>query len=117
MTTWEPTRRGAKKFARECVEGRTYYTVHESVQPWGNELVYREWIFKKERFLGVKSLRCGHMGPLGVIAGYGPISDEKPVGPKPLFGKPDVLYNPLQPNGDSWDEYEQMMRQRVRAGR
>ncbi len=77
MTTYRPTRGDAKKFLRDLIPGRTYYTITECAQPWGNEHVVREWVFKETRMFGPKS---GHMTAAAVLSNYGPIYDTRPAG-------------------------------------
>jgi hypothetical protein len=81
MTTWQPTYGGKRAFLKAVKAGIPYYTVAECVQPWGNEPKYSVWIFEDKGWLG---LRCGHLTPTGVLSGFGPISDEKPVGILPI---------------------------------
>lgn len=72
MATWQPTRRDARRFARQAEPGRPYYTVSECVDGVKR---YTEWIFTGSRIGG---MTCGHMSPAQVMATFGPLTDEKP---------------------------------------
>ncbi|MFD3520445.1 hypothetical protein [Streptomyces sp. NPDC058653] len=83
MTAWQPTRRDLKKFTRDVLDhpGKTYYSVLDVVQPWGDTRMYQEITFKPSRLWGAT---WGHHGIEGVLSLYGPITDVKPD-VRPLF--------------------------------
>lgn len=72
----------ARAFARSCREGVPYFSIEECVQPWGNEPRAQEWVFRRERFLG---LRCGPHDPAYVWLNYGPLLDDPGPVIRPLF--------------------------------
>lgn len=77
MAEWESSKRGAKRFARDVVPGKTYYTIETAVYPWGNEMVWRPWEFNdKQWFTGAKM--SGAVSAEGACLRYGPMYDEKP---------------------------------------
>jgi hypothetical protein len=93
MATYEPTRGGKKKFLRDlrANPSRIFYSVVECVQPWGNEPAYRVWKFEPSRlWVG----RSGHMSAEYVLANYGPLTDTRPAGMKPLFDIDGELHTP-----------------------
>ncbi|MFE3326875.1 hypothetical protein [Streptomyces sp. NPDC059176] len=75
MTTYRPTRGDAKRFLRDLIPGKTYYSITECAQPWGSEHIVQEWVFKETRMFGPKS---GHMTATAVLSNYGPIYDTRP---------------------------------------
>lgn len=74
---WPQTRRGAKKFAREVELGRTYYSVEECVQPWGNEFVAMEWVFDHRSFI-TGSAMSGAVSAEAACLRHGPITEDHP---------------------------------------
>ncbi|WP_438489549.1 hypothetical protein [Streptomyces sp. S186] len=93
MTEWESNKRGAKKFARDVVPGKTYYSIHTAAYPWGDEQVWMPWEFNdKQWFTGAKM--DGAVSAEGACLRYGPMYDTKP-GPhiRPMFAcDDDQLY-------------------------
>ncbi|MGW6741662.1 hypothetical protein ACWGDX_13200 [Streptomyces sp. NPDC055025] len=93
MTTWQPTRKGLKEFLRDVANnpGKSYYSISDCAQPWGDTRKYREIVFKPSRlWVGT----WGHHGAEGVLSLYGPISDVQPAGLKSLFEKGGPQYLP-----------------------
>jgi hypothetical protein len=84
MATWKPTRRDLRKFLADVANnpGKTYYAVGECVQPWGDEPKYWEIVFKPSSLWVGK---WGHHSAEAVLSLYGPISDTRPTGIRPLF--------------------------------
>ncbi|MEE6264906.1 MULTISPECIES: hypothetical protein [Streptomyces] len=93
MTEWECSKRGAKRFARDVVPGRTYYSIETARSPWGDEQVWRPWEFNdKQLFTGAKM--SGAVSAEGACLRFGPMYDTKP-GPhiRPMFeGDDEALY-------------------------
>ncbi|MEU1663591.1 hypothetical protein ABZ547_08245 [Streptomyces sparsogenes] len=112
---YERTRGGKKQFLRDLVPGKTYYSITELVQPWGNEPAYEEWVFKKSRLWGGT---CGHMSAEAVLANYGPLYDTRPAGMRGVNDKPDQTFNPHANNGPAYEAHQQAIanRGRRRAG-
>lgn len=77
MTEWESSKRGAKKFAREVEIGKTYYTIHTTVNAWGEEQVWRSWEFDHRQWLTGGAM-SGAVSAEGACLRYGPMYDEKP---------------------------------------
>jgi len=112
MTTWDRNRSAARKFAREVDTDRTYYTVAECEQPWGNELMYRAWEFKPSRLWGATS---GHLSAEGVVLGFGPITDVEPRGIRDMFAPPQRLFDPNADNGRGLRAYEKARKEVLKA--
>ncbi|RXS84209.1 hypothetical protein EST92_11670 [Streptomyces sp. TM32] len=86
---WERSRRGAKKFAREVEIGKTYYTIHTTKNPWGEEQVWDSHVFDRRSWLTGAAMG-GHMSAEYLCLNYGPIYDEQPGSHiRPLFEKDD----------------------------
>lgn len=113
MTVYERTKAGKKKFLKDLVPGRTYYTVAEATQPWGNEPMYTEWVFKTSRLWGFVS---GHLSAEGVLASFGPIYDARPTGMRGVFDTPGAGYNPHDNNGRGYEMHQRAISRRHRAG-
>lgn len=90
--TWEQTRRDAKRFARECEEGVTYWVIEEAVQPWGNEPVANDYTFTKSRLIG---LHCGSLSPEGLVLRHGPVYETQPRGMRALREALGQLHEPF----------------------
>ncbi|TVL89772.1 hypothetical protein [Streptomyces sp. SAJ15] len=113
MTAYERTKAGKKNFLRDLVPGKTYYSITELVQPWGNEPAYETWVFKKSRlWVGV----CGHMSAEAVLANYGPLYDTQPVGMRGVNDRSGAGYNPHDNNGRGYEMHQRALAGRRRAG-
>ncbi|KIZ16860.1 hypothetical protein [Streptomyces natalensis] len=92
MTVWEPG--DYKKFGRQVVPGKTYYTIHTTVNPWGEEPVWDSHVFDKRSPI-TGSWMSGANSAQGVCLRYGPMYDTKPTHVRAMFEQDDeVLVTP-----------------------
>ena len=84
MTVWNRNRRDAKRFAKSVQLGKTYYTVEECAQPWGNEPKWHPWVFTNRQAITGAPM-CGSMNAEGLVTRYGPVYDTQPKKIRGLF--------------------------------
>lgn len=70
-------RRDAMRFESSVVVGRTYYSIDDCKQPWGDEQMVRTWKFRKTRLGALKHVDS-NMSPASVWLQFGPLFERDP---------------------------------------
>lgn len=87
MSEWTPG--DAKRFAKQVELGKTYYTIETTVNPWGDELVWRPWVFDHRQVITGTPM-SGAVSAVGACQRYGPMYDVRPGRHiRPLFAEDD----------------------------
>lgn len=88
MTEWTPGQ--AKKFAKQVELGRRYYTIETTVNPWGEEPVWRPWVFDHRQVITGYPM-SGAVSAVGACQRYGPMYDAPPGDHiAPMFAEDDA---------------------------
>ncbi|WP_329143490.1 hypothetical protein OIU91_06070 [Streptomyces sp. NBC_01456] len=75
MTVWQP--KDAKKFGLQAKLNMPYYTIETSVNPWGEEPLWKEWVFTgRLPIFGTPTV--GGVDAQSACRRFGPMYDEKP---------------------------------------
>lgn len=75
MTEWTPGQ--AKRFAAQVELGKEYYTIEPSTNPWGDEPLWKSWVFDHLQPITGTPM-CSGVSAVGACQRFGPMYDEKP---------------------------------------
>lgn len=89
MTEWAPGQ--AKKFARQVVLGKSYYTIEQSKAPWGDEPLWKEWVFDHRQPITGTPM-CSGVSAVGACQRFGPMYDEQPTHIRAMFKQDDEVH-------------------------
>lgn len=89
MTEWAPGQ--ATKFAAQVELGKSYYTIETSVNPWGEEPLWREWVFDHRQFITGTPM-SGAVSAVGACQRYGPMYDKQPMHVRAMFEQVDEVH-------------------------
>ncbi|MCQ6249259.1 hypothetical protein [Streptomyces malaysiensis] len=103
-------RNEAAAFSRSVELNKTYYSIEECVQSWGNERYVKEWTFTRRSKLTGDPMDGSVSAALAWLR-WGPLTDTKPEGLRTFSEGPRELFDPLGDNGQGHREYQKLMKE------
>lgn len=88
MTEWTPGQ--ARKFAAQVVLGKEYYTIEQSKAAWGDEPLWKSWVFDHRQPITGTPM-CSGVSAVGACQRFGPMYDEKPTHIRAMFEQDDEI--------------------------